>query len=381
MNNVFIKKITIENFKGIEHLELDLNDALNVLIGINGSGKSSILLAISTLLSKFTGRMRSIKSNGNTLSESDIRSGTSSTSMKLALSYYGQNIEWCIEKHKRQSKQSLTDLTQVNELILALNKKMLDNEALSLPVMVLYGVGRNVLDIPLKVKKHPSDQLAAYDGALLSERSTNDFRLFFEWFRNCEDIENENIREHLKDRNGNNFLQCSLFDEGQQYTNLQLSAVRKAIESLLPGFSDLHVKRRPLMMVATKKIEGRDSVSLDVGSLSDGEKCVLAMVGDLARRLAIANPSLQNPLQGDGIVLIDEIDLHLHPQWEAEILPRLLQTFPNCQFIVTTHSPVVLSGITADNIFEIHHEDTIKVSHPGMAKGLSVDEILLGSSV
>lgn len=68
------------------------------------------------------------------------------------------------------------------------------------------------------------------------------------------------------------------------------------------------------------------------------KKNVMAMVGDIARRLSIANASAENILEGEGIVLIDEIDLHLHPSWQAVILPVLLNTFPNLQFIVTTHS-------------------------------------------
>jgi AAA15 family ATPase/GTPase len=75
------------------------------------------------------------------------------------------------------------------------------------------------------------------------------------------------------------------------------------------------------------------------------------MVGDLARRLAIANPSLPDPLQGSGVVLIDEIELHLHPKWQREIIPALTRTFPNCQFIVTTHSPQVISDVQPDSIY------------------------------
>jgi predicted ATP-binding protein involved in virulence len=90
---------------------------------------------------------------------------------------------------------------------------------------------------------------------------------------------------------------------------------------------------------------------LIVNQLSDGEKCLLAMVGDLARRLAIANPSLENPLQGEGVVLIDEIELHLHPKWQREIIPALTRTFPNCQFIATTHSPQVISEVKPNGIY------------------------------
>ena len=89
---------------------------------------------------------------------------------------------------------------------------------------------------------------------------------------------------------------------------------------------------------------------LNVGQLSEGEKCTLALAGDLARRLAIANPGMAEPLNGTGVVLIDEIDLHLHPGWQQEIVHNLLGTFPNCQFIVTTHSPQILTTLRAENI-------------------------------
>jgi predicted ATP-binding protein involved in virulence len=89
----------------------------------------------------------------------------------------------------------------------------------------------------------------------------------------------------------------------------------------------------------------KQGITLSINQLSDGEKCLLAMVGDLARRLAIANPELKNPLIGEGVVLIDEIELHLHPKWQHSIVKRLTQTFKNCQFIITTHSPMVITNI------------------------------------
>jgi predicted ATP-binding protein involved in virulence len=87
---------------------------------------------------------------------------------------------------------------------------------------------------------------------------------------------------------------------------------------------------------------------LNILQLSQGERSLLALVGDIARRLAIMNPGLEKPLHGKGIVLIDEIDLHLHPRLQRTIVRRLRETFPNCQFIVTTHSPLVISD--PDNV-------------------------------
>ncbi len=114
---------------------------------------------------------------------------------------------------------------------------------------------------------------------------------------------------------------------------------------MLPGFSGLRIQRNPLHMVIRK-----GGISLAVDQLSDGEKLLLALTADLARRLAMAYPDRENPLDGEAIVLIDEIELHLHPDWQRRVLGALRSTFPSCQFIVTTHSPQVLSEVQNDAV-------------------------------
>jgi predicted ATP-binding protein involved in virulence len=124
----------------------------------------------------------------------------------------------------------------------------------------------------------------------------------------------------------------------------------------------------------TVKKKGEELI---VNQLSDGEKCLLAMVGDLARRLAIANPSLPDPLQGYGVVLIDEIELHLHPKWQREIIPALTRTFPNCQFIVTTHSPQVISQVKPEGIYILEKtEEGIIAKKPESSFGRDSNRIL-----
>jgi predicted ATP-binding protein involved in virulence len=106
--------------------------------------------------------------------------------------------------------------------------------------------------------------------------------------------------------------------------------------------------------------------TLELNQLSDGEKCLLALVGDLARRLALANPNLENPVAGHGVVLIDEIELHLHPEWQRNIIPRLQATFPNIQFLLSTHSPQVLGEVQDMAIYQLQPaENGIRVTpHP-----------------
>ena len=117
-------------------------------------------------------------------------------------------------------------------------------------------------------------------------------------------------------------------------------AIREAMTKVFPDFGDMRVRRSPRSIQIRK---GNDVLRLE--QLSDGEKCYIALVCDLTRRLCIANQSNGNPLLGEGVVLIDEIDLHLHPEWQRDVVTRLVSTFPNCQFFMTTHSPIVASDV------------------------------------
>jgi predicted ATP-binding protein involved in virulence len=89
------------------------------------------------------------------------------------------------------------------------------------------------------------------------------------------------------------------------------------------------------------------------------------------------DPTLENPLEGQGIILIDEIDLHLHPTWQRMIVPRLIEVFPNCQFILSTHSPHVLTHVKPENIFILHREqNSLSVHQPSKSYGKSANRIL-----
>jgi predicted ATP-binding protein involved in virulence len=151
-----------------------------------------------------------------------------------------------------------------------------------------------------------------------------------------------------------------------------LSVVKKAI-SKLAGFSDITVNRNPLRLEVKK---GR--AMLDIRQMSDGEKCLIAMVGDLARRLVMANPGLKNPLEGNAIVLIDEIELHLHPAWQRSVIAGLEKTFPNCQFIITTHSPQVLGECRRECVILLKSDASrnIVVSNPPLSWGMDSNLIL-----
>jgi predicted ATP-binding protein involved in virulence len=131
---------------------------------------------------------------------------------------------------------------------------------------------------------------------------------------------------------------------------LQNDVVKKAIISSVTSVSDIFTDS------STGKHELKiinDGVLININQASQGQKTLIAMIADLSRRLVLLNPNLKNPLYGQGIVIIDEIELHLHPQWQQSIVHSLTSTFPNIQFIITTHSPQILSTVDKDCIRKI----------------------------
>ncbi len=364
-----IQKLTLTNYRGARSLSLNLHKNLNVLVGVNGVGKSTILDAVAIMLSWAVNRIRQSGASGRPISEDDITNRQSSASIELSCIDRGRTVAWKLAKNSRSfgsSKQS-SDFTQLNEYAKTLQSQITaEEQEVNIPLFVHYPVNRAVLDIPLRIpKRHRFDLLTAYDEALTTGAN---FRTFFEWFREREDLENE-----IKARSDQPSL-FSLFESepSPQYPDPQLAAVRSALNQFLPEFKNLTVRRSPLRMEIEKN--GRP---LTVNQLSDGEKCLIAMVSDLARRMAIANPARSNPLEGEGIILIDEIDLHLHPKWQRMVVPRFLEVFQNCQFIVSTYSPHVLTHVQPESVFLLEWvKQNMIVQKPSESYGKSVERIL-----
>lgn len=349
-----VTKLTLENFRGIARMELEFHERVNVLMGENGAGKSAILDCLAILLSRLIGRIKSTTGTGRFFGYRDVTNGQKETKNEISVEVDGQSASWSVTKTRRGlKKQTITNLEQLKGIAQKIQADYESDEDLDFPLAVYYPVNRAVLDIPLRIRKrHEFHQLSAYDESLSGAK--NNFRVFFEWYRNREDLENETRTRKPRHR------------------DRELKAVRTAIETLLPGCSELHVQRSPLRMVVNK-----GQTELVVNQLSDGEKCQLALAGDLARRLAIANPSRKNPLDGQAVVLIDEVDLHLHPSWQRTIVPRLAETFPNCQFIVTTHSPQVASEVDEGDVLLLQRtDDNVSVSRPEAVYGLDSNRIL-----
>jgi predicted ATP-binding protein involved in virulence len=318
-----VKRLKIQSFRGIGDLTLEFDQTEpTVIIGINGVGKSSILDCLAILISQLIGQIEDSPAPIRFFSKEDILIGYETTQNEITVLLESEAFTWLLIGSKDDNyselqssllklKQQLNrlkddtnynfmsqELENLNMRMESIRRSKLDadlnkpveklNNMLgmftekNIPLSVYYPVNRAVMDMPLKISKVNFKQVDAYKHSLTGGRI--DFKSFFEWFRKLEDLENEQRRDNYN------------------YRDKQLEAVRQAISSLIPDFSNLRVERSPLRMTVKKKGE-----ELIVNQLSDGEKCLLAMVGDLARRLAIANPSLTDPLQGYGIVLIDEM--------------------------------------------------------------------------
>lgn len=354
-----IRSFRLQNVGRFKDLDMTLaptdkhSSNMTVLVGNNGAGKTTLLKSLATSLSWLVARIRSEKGNGSPVDDEDILNGASAAAISIAVSDdVGEFIsqpntalfEWILARprqgRKTDTHSSFTDVSRLADLY---RIRLTEDETASLPLIAYYPVERSVLEIPLKIRtKHSFDQLDGYDNAL--SRGV-DFRRFFEWFREREDAENESgvsstVLTEISNKYGkDSHIWNALTDLKASTRDRQLTAVRTAISTFMPGFTNLRVQRKPRLHMAIDK----HGVKLNVSQLSQGEKSMMALVGDIARRLAMMNQSLANPLQGDGIVLIDEVDLHLHPKWQRNLVRQLSETFPNCQFVLTTHSPLVIS--------------------------------------
>jgi len=345
-----IRTLTLQNFRGIENMSLPLQPGLTVIAAVNGGGKTTTLDALAMLLSWLTARTKRDSGNGHHMAEGEIKNGARHSVLSLQTS----SGEWSIAKTRKSNTVTIkSNFSVFNEMIRQI-RHHLETEK-SLPVFASYPVNRAVLEIPLRIRtKHQFDPISVYDDL---QTSSANFRLFFEWFKEREDIENERRRDLW-----------TVFSEPDP----QLQSVRTALEQFLPEYRDFKIKRQPLRMVVNKEHQ-----ELRIDSLSMGETCFIALVGDIARRLAIANPQRPNPLEGEGIILIDEIDLHLHPAWQRRAITKLPEVFPNVQFVVTTHSPQILSEVPANSIRLLYQENNvIKFTIPRQSIGLNSAEIL-----
>ncbi len=328
-----IEELSIFGYKIFEECKFALNGKSTVIFGINGTGKSTVLSAINYLCRVWVNRLNPAQGKAfSSFSDEMISVGKTELMLQTVIHMDGKDFPLIRfhEKAKKNQRKAVSSYHSAyyQNFTEQFAEAFLQDEEVNMPVFINYGTNRSVLNIPDRIrKKHEFDKLSALERAIENEL---DFRTFFEWYRDQEANEVIEAREQ----------------ENTSYHDPVLKCVRYAIEEMIGNVSNLRIKRNPVRMIVDKC--GQE---MRVDLLSDGEKCTLAMFGDLARRLSLANPAMENPLEGSGIVLIDEIELHMHPLWQRKVLKVLRKVFPGIQFIITTHSPQILGE--ADDRYNI----------------------------
>jgi predicted ATP-binding protein involved in virulence len=342
----------MENFRGFAEIEIDFSRAGNlaVLVGRNGAGKSSVLDCVAMFLSRLASCLTHPGAPPFPLgTKKDIRKQQDRA--RLVASYRVDGLTALVTDEEHILAEGLSPYSsQLQDHVRDHWGQLPRDKNASVPVLCHYSPGSgdglmmmaggaNGAVIP--------EQARAFYFALASDPE-GFFQSFLRWFRVEEDIENQTrLRKDMS------------------YRSKLLTPVRDAMERFLSGlpgagrFANFHVERETVgdeseLFKVSERVSyvvEKDGVTFDIEQLSLGERSMLLLVADLALRFAHANPALVDPLLGSGIVLIDEIERHLHPAWQRAILPGLGKIFPNCQFIVTTHSPQVLSRVEREHVF------------------------------
>ncbi|MCR5165412.1 MAG: AAA family ATPase [Thermoguttaceae bacterium] len=372
-----LDSLQITNFRGIHSMDFEFHPRMNVLVGFNGAGKSTVLDALAVLLSRFVTLLRRGKNSGRDILDGDVSAGREFSALRLLISHEDQFYSWGVVKSLLKTEQEKTDeILQKDAPRESQPLKVLADEIraeveqtgeqCSVPVMIYYQTNRIALNFPRYVHTDRNFSLMSVYHDALSCRA--DYRVLLEWFRERETIEDREFRRLVLESQGEATQEIS-----KVYKDPALQTLRNAWEAFMPELSNFTIQPNPLRLEAEK-----NGVPFRIDQLSDGEKSLLALVGDIARRLAIANPTLSNPLEGEGIILVDEIDLHFHPKRQRMIVPKLLEVFPNCQFVIATHSPQILGNVHAESIFLlVENEDgVIELRRPEESYGMTTNEIL-----
>ena len=343
-----VTRLKLANVRAIEVAELHFRPGFNLVAGVNGVGKTTVLDTLAVCFSAIVKHANRRPRYGSSFEADDIRFGAGALQAECDLECAGEKHGFLIHRFRdRNPQHAATEWSRENEKMY--NSAALEEFYGGVPtngtggkpegqvLAVLFSTNRSVAsDRSSRRGAAAGGVAAAFAGAL----STRHLLLgeFAAWMR----------------------AQQALSSEWPAATRM-LTGFDKAVTRFLPGYRNL----RPTEADSGHSLLiDRGAASLPVRHLSDGERGVLAMVLDLTRRLAQANPTMGDPAaEAEAVVLIDEIELHLHPGWQRRIVGNLTETFPKCQFIATTHSPQVIGEVEHDRIQIIANGEVYSPAH------------------
>lgn len=358
-----IKKLKITNFRKFESYSIEFDRQLTVLVGDNGTGKSTLIdaanISLGTLFQKIdiakAPTIAPDDSHGAVIKQGDMFDVQSQYPVSVEASglVLGEEVSWLRSLKSAKGRTTQTDAAPIIEAGSRLQKLVTNGNEVVLPVLARYGTDRLWKQALSKDNSAPN-RTRGYEDAL--QASANEARMNA-WFRSQSIWEWQNKRE------------SALFST----VKMALATCFDAAATTKGAMVDFDAELNQLVFTYTTVggVYHRDRMH----SMSDGYRGTLSLFADIAYRMATLNPALgSSVLETPGVVMIDEIDLHLHPRWQARILEDLVRIFPNVQFIVTTHSPVVVASVPRGNI-RILGEDTATV--PAMeTRGRDAGDIL-----
>ena len=375
-----ITSLSLFNLRSFEFAEATFNPHFNLIAGINGAGKSTVLDAIRTCASHILPAMMRVPSKPFSFGVDDIHNDAPFADATL---HFTLNNEPCRFTLREWREPLAVDNPENLE---KLRREILDAERLNDRPRRLIRDLAETLDTPSPTVFNPSESQLK---GLYALESSAPLVVYFSTARTQLNAQKQNISAdgtgaaYVRALNGAELsvvqfaewfrVQQTLADEWPASKQL-VEAIDAAVRRFLPSFSNL----RPSDVGPSQLLIDHEGTTLHLRQLSDGERSVLVMVLDIARRLTQANPHLVKPLiEAEAIILIDEIDLHLHPQWQRKIVGDLTRTFPNCQFIASTHSPQIIGETQPDQLILFRREDgRIVPQQCGQAYGLDTNYVL-----
>lgn len=377
-----VTSLKLANLRAIDAAEFHFQPGFNLIVGVNGVGKSTVLDALRICASRLLPSMTESRAKAMTFAVDDIRSGMPFLDVELSLALGSDEFrltrrQWRetfaaddadnLDRLRREILNSERLREKARTLLRELEEShgVSDSDAFSpslgqlkkaarstatAPNCIYFSTNRSVTsDASSSKAKAAGGRSAAYAEALVPRPMY--VAQFADWMR----VQGVLGREH-------------------EAAARHLDVLRSAVERFLPNYANL----RPGEESSPRLVIDQGGITLDFTQLSDGERGVLALVLDLARRLSQANPSLDDPLaESDAVVLIDEIDLHLHPKWQRQIVRNLTAAFPRCQFIATTHSPQVIGEVEHDRIQIIANGQVYSPTHSfGVDSSRVLEEIM-----
>ena len=360
-----IERITIQNFRCFENVQFTFDPRLTVIVALNGQGKSSLLDAIKIALWPYIAGfdLGSMTLDTTGINIDDVlrekiaahqmewrlpcvieSSGTVETFEKMDIIWGGQRFRDSVKKTSKTKNTAFSSAIPLYGYAQVLEKRIFANgqvKADDLPMLGYYGTGRLWSQRKLASKADRLDQASlsrtwAYRDCLAPSSSYTDFvQWYTRAFKALRDAQIRNLEKNLRP---------DAAVAGDLIAPVR--AVQQAINTILQAHTGWHTLEYSAEY-DDLVLDHAERGKLKVNQLSDGIRNMLALVGDIAYRCYKLNThhGEQAALLTHGIVMIDEIDMHLHPEWQQTVLPDLQQAFPNIQFIVTTHSPQVLSSI------------------------------------